>query len=216
MARRVLKPLAGEPGVELVTLMQSLVSSERTAFLDAYYNEQTVAMNNAISGAAGFIKKHLPPLLNTLFPETPQTITVYLCAALAGHARSVQPERHTHHVATFSQPNIQHAFFHTLTEVARRKSDRVIRHYFPAEAANDSDGVIANQIRFDAAMTTSYHLLLRQDPGQIEAFRAWALTQFRSTPRKPEAAVAALHEFFLVPEDAEDAMRTLVGDVGDA
>ena len=160
----------------------------------------------------GFLDQHLLPLLDVLYPDMPQEICVFLCESLSGHARSIQPRRRNHHIAVFSQPNLQHAFFHVLLEITRRRSDRVIRHYFPPNVAADPQGLLANQMRFDAAITASYHLLLRYDQSQIDAFAGWARTQFHHTPRKPEAAVAALHDFYLVPEDAEDAMQTLVGD----
>jgi hypothetical protein len=67
-------------------------------------------------------------------------------------------------------------------------------------------------MRFDAAITTLYQILVRHSQPHVPPFKEWALLQFRGSPRHPAAAVAALDDMMLVPEDAVTAILNLFGE----
>ncbi len=206
LLRRAIAPLADPAGSKLVQLLLDVVDAEKTAFLDNHF--RSTAPPGA--GMQSFLTERVSPLVDVLYGDIPQTIVVFVAEALPNTSFAVSPARGVHHIAL--PPPLHQALFHVLFALVKQRSDRVIRHHIPAELKADRTNPIAAQMRLDAAMTTTFHLLLRKRPAEIPLFREWAFDQFRTGTRSPDAAVEALHPMILLPEDAVPAIRTLLGD----
>ena len=204
LSKRAMAPLADAAGVALVTLTMELVASERAALATRLGSPPS-------DGLGPHLDQNLLPLLPIVCSEA-QTITVFPCEALVGRARSLLISQRQLHVAVASAPSLRHAFFHVLLEVVRHRTDRILRPFLPDAARTSPDHPRGVQMRQDAALTAVYHLFVRKRSDLVEPFSQWALTQVRDSARQPKAVVAALFPWVLVPDEAQPAIRALIGE----
>ncbi|HIA03030.1 MAG TPA: hypothetical protein EYN66_14175 [Myxococcales bacterium] len=210
LSRRAVAPIADSDGAALLQWITRCIAEERACFWDLHFADREAALNTLSGEFAGYLSKHMPRLVNALYGDISQEIVVFVAEALGRKSRSVQPDQRVHHVALMPQGQFEQSMFHILLALIRRKSDKVIRHHFPEGVQNTDDDPAAEQMRFDAAMTATHQLLLRHGQEHIAAFKEWAQLEYQNTPRHPVAAVAALDDLMLIPDDAGEAILNLV------
>lgn len=206
LVKRAIAPLADRGGARLVAATHDIIDAERRSFLDSVYRAQPAALD----GVGNYLTERLPELCEVLFGAATQHVVVLPVEALATRSWALATAQGKHHIAVPAK--LKDCFFHVLTALVRQRTSRMIRHYIPDVVRKDKAHPMNAQFRMDAALTTTYQLLLRKRPSDIEAFSDWALGQFRFTARRPQAAVEALKPMALLPEDAIPAVRALLGD----
>lgn len=212
LIKRAIAPLADKAGARLVRTLRDLLAAERRGYLDSYYRRQDTIGEAQANALGNYLSERIVPLLPVLYGDAPQTVTVYLSEPLIGRSRAIVPARRKHHIATSDGPHWRDMLFQVLLAVVQHRTNRLIKHYLPENVAANPTGLVAHLMRFDAAMTTTYHLLLRRSGDLAEDFKDWASGQFKNTGRPPLAAVEALHPMVLLPEEAITAVRALLGD----
>jgi len=206
LARRAIAPLADGAGSKLVELLTSVIATERNTYLDAYFRA-----NPPIgAGMESYLSDRVLKLVTVLFGSAPQQIVVFPAEALSTRSFSVNPTSGTHHIAV--SPVLHNAFYQVLFALVQHRTNRIMRHHIPAELKANPASPITRQMRFDAAMTATFHLLLRRRSAEVEPFKVWARDQFRLSARSPDAAIEALHAMVLLPDEAVPDIRTLLGD----
>ncbi len=208
LLRRVLAPLADRPGRALVALWGELLAAEAAAFWEAHWLAGAPLLGDDASGMESYLRLHLVPLLAAFFGGVPQRVRLFPVEAVGVRSFSLQRDVGEHRIAV--SPVLKTAFFQVLVALVRVRTDRLIRPFLPPDIRQRPEHPLNQQMRLDAALTVAHHHLQRHRPERLPELRAWALRQFETSPRQPQAALEALAPMALIPEDARPAVQALL------
>jgi len=208
-AKRAIAPLATAPGSRLVRTLAKTLESEMTWCLGALEQQGQTVFGDDGAGLRSYLENELLPLAYHMFGDAPQSIIVYPAEAVGRRSWSTLVDRTEHRIVT--APNLKTSYLQAFVGLCRHRTDRLIRPFLPAHVRDDSNHPLNRQMRHDAALTVGFHILQHHRPMHLETYVEWAIRQFADTSRRAEAAVAALRPMELIPEDARDAVRRLIG-----
>ncbi len=208
LLRRALAPLAERGGRELLALWRELLAAEARAFWDAHWLSGVSLSGDDGSGLQSYLQLHLVPLLTAFFGGVPQRVRLVPTEALGARPFSLVRDVGEHRIAV--SPVLKTAFFQVLLAMVKVRTDRMIRPFLPAEIRQRPEHPMNQQMRVDAAITVAHHHLQRHRPERLPELRAWALRQFETTQRQPQAALEALAPMALIPQEAHGAVQALL------